>query len=104
MSERDWQHQVAAFMCRHELEHSATTHMLDLVSEVGELAKELLLATDYGREPLKSSGAILEELGDTLYSLLAVAETCGLNAGDALGLALEKYEIRLNFHDRAGSQ
>lgn len=103
MSGRDWQCRVAAFMRRHELEHSATIHMLDLVSEVGELAKEVLLATDYGRERPVSSSGLRDELGDSLYSLLAVAEVCDLNADNALEGALEKYEDRLNLHDQAGS-
>ncbi len=103
MSEGNWQQRVAAFMRRHELEHSATVHVLDLVSEVGELAKEVLLATDYGAEGLASSSGLLEELGDSLYSLLAVAEVCDLDADDALARVLEKYENRLNRHRKSGS-
>ena len=44
------------------------------------------------------------ELGDALYSLLALAEACGADAKDALNRALEKYEHRSTKHGGAGSE
>ncbi len=104
MSGPDWQHQVAAFMRSHQLHHDPPTHVLDLVSEVGELAKELLLVTDYGRQPFRPTDALLTEYGDALYSLLALAEVCGLDTDEALRSALEKYERRLAERGEVGSQ
>lgn len=43
---------VARFVESNDLEISVPARLLDLVSEVGELAKEVLKATRYGREPL----------------------------------------------------
>lgn len=103
VNENDWQRQVSAFMDRHELHHDPATHALDLVSEIGELAKELLLITDYGRQPFDPTSGLLSEFGDTLYSLLALAEVCGLDPGQALCRALEKYERRLIERGEAGS-
>ena len=37
-----FQNQVAEFVSRNELEFSADNRLIDLTSEVGELAKELL--------------------------------------------------------------
>lgn len=104
MKGKGWQHEVAVFMDRHQLEHDPMTHALDLVSEVGELAKELLLATDYGRRPSQLGEGILEEFGDVLYSLLALGEACDLDAGEALRTALDKVERRLARGGEAGSQ
>jgi threonine synthase len=41
-----WQERVAALARRHSLLHDPATHALDLASEVGEVAKEVLLAAD----------------------------------------------------------
>ncbi len=104
MNERCWQEEVAVFMRRYQLDHDPTTHVLDLASEVGELAKELLLTTDYGRKPFQLERGFEDEFGDILYSLLALAEVCGVDAGEALRSALEKYDGRLARGDGAGSQ
>jgi len=100
----DWQRQVATFACRHNLLHDPATHVLDLVSEVGEVAKEVLLATDYGRKAPQLCPGLAGELGDALYSLLMLAEACGVDAGSALDTALEKYERRLVERGEAGSK
>ena len=91
----DWQRRVSDFACHRDLLHDPITHALDLASEVGELAKEVLLATDYGRHAAQFRPDLAGELGDALYSLLALAEVCGVDAEDALGEALEKYERRV---------
>jgi NTP pyrophosphatase (non-canonical NTP hydrolase) len=99
----NWQRQVATLVRRHDLLHDPATHALDLVSEVGEVAKEVLLATDYGRQVPKFRPELSGELGDALYSLLALAEACGVDAGGALGATLAKYECRLTERGEAGS-
>jgi threonine synthase len=99
-----WQERVAALARRHSLLHDPATHALDLVSEVGEVAKEVLLAADYGRQAPQFRSQLADELGDALYSLLALAEVCGVDGDGALGAALEKYERRLDERGEAGSQ
>jgi hypothetical protein len=46
---------VAAFVEEYGLEAPIHARTLDLVSEVGELAKEILEGTDYGRTPFEAS-------------------------------------------------
>jgi NTP pyrophosphatase (non-canonical NTP hydrolase) len=99
-----WQQQVADFARQHDLLHDPATHALDLMSEVGEVAKEILKATNYGQRPLQNTANLLDEVGDALYSLLALAESCGVDADIALNSALGKYERRLGEHEAAGSQ
>jgi NTP pyrophosphatase (non-canonical NTP hydrolase) len=104
LRDNDWQRQVAEFMRRHKLNRDPATCALDLVSEVGELTKELLVATDYGQHPSQFGSGLLEEFGDALCSLLALAEVCDVDADEALRGALRKYERRLAERGEAGSQ
>jgi NTP pyrophosphatase (non-canonical NTP hydrolase) len=99
----DLQTEVARFMLRHHLQHDVRAHALDLVSEVGEVAKEVLLATQYGRQPSRPRPELADEIGDALYSLLALAEVCGVDAEDALRASLQKYERRTEQRGDAGS-
>jgi threonine synthase len=100
----NWQDRVVAFARRHGLLHDPATHALDLVSEVGEVAKEMLLVTDYGRRAPQARAQLADELGDALYSLLALAASCDVDVGSALIAALEKYERRLTERGEAGSK
>ena len=100
----EWQREVADFMRRHNLLHDPATHALDLVSEVGEAAKEVLLATDYGQRPAQFRPEMADELGDALYSLLSLAEICGVDASSALDAALRKYGRRLAERGGTGSE
>ena len=68
--------------------------MLDLSSEVGELAKEVLKATGYGTRPRAPTPSMEEELGDCLFSLLCLSESLGLEARPALEKVLPKYQRR----------
>ena len=99
----DLQRRVARFMHRHRLQYDGITHMLDLVSEVGELAKTVVEGSDYGRREVACGSRLADELGDTLYSLLALATVLDLDAGEALVDALDKYEGRIIERGRPGS-
>ncbi len=97
------QQAVAEFVTAHGLETSTEARLLDLVSEVGELAKEALKATGYGREAFAPTEAWADELGDTLFSLICVANGTGIDLETSLRAALEKYEQRLRLRGAAGS-
>lgn len=97
------QAQVGQFLSQYGLGHSPQIHALDLASEVGEIAKALLEASDYGRAPLRDSAALGEELGDAFFSLLALAESLDLDLEEALRAALDKYERRLDRKGHTGS-
>ena len=93
----NWQQQAAEFAEKQNLTHPPGVYALDLMSEVGEVAKELLLATGYGDRPFTPppSLPLTLELGDALYSLCQLATSAGVNLDTALTLALEKYRQRL---------
>ena len=92
------------FLKRHGLSHTPRIHTLDLVSEVGEIAKALLEASDYGESPSQSTLALEEELGDAFFSLIALAESLDVDLDTALEKALAKYESRLAKRGHCGSQ
>jgi NTP pyrophosphatase (non-canonical NTP hydrolase) len=99
----DSQRDVERFMLRHDLHYDAAAHVLDLVSEVGELAKLVLRAGDYGHRPLDDDVDFSNELGDVFYSLLTVATVLDVDAGEALQRALRKYEERIQERGGPGS-
>lgn len=95
----DEQRTVATFIEEYELQTQPAFRVLDLVSEIGEIAANVTESTDYG----ESSDALEiepDEIGDALFSLLALVDSLDIDAGDALDTSLEKYRARL---DETGS-
>jgi NTP pyrophosphatase (non-canonical NTP hydrolase) len=91
----DVQQRVARFVAAHGLEAAVEYRLLDLISEVGELAKEPLNATAYGCTPFVANAAWADELGDVLFALACLANTTGVDMQAALEAALAKYERRI---------
>lgn len=72
----------------------AENRILDIQSELGELAKEVLKSTNYGKKELVITKELELELGDVLYSLLTFANENGVSIEKCLDGALAKYEKR----------
>lgn len=100
----DLQQTVATFVADHQLPTGVEARLLDLVSEVGELAKENLTASQYGRQPFAPTSDWAAELGDVAFSLICLANTTNVDLNDALNAALEKYRQRLSQTGNAGSR
>lgn len=100
---REEQQRAASFARSHGMTMDPWVRFLDIDSELGELSKEILKATDYGGKPAAPTEGMKEELGDCFFSLLCLAEALGLDAGRALDGALEKYEKRCAATGRMGS-
>lgn len=99
----NWQQQAVHFAQQHQLQHTAPVHALDLMSELGEVAKELLKATQYGEKPAQFRPTMAEELGDLLYSLCLLAEAVEVDLDTALQKTLAKYEQRRQNKGHVGS-
>ena len=70
-----WQKSASNFAEKHNLTHSAGVYAIDLLSELGEVAKEILIATEYGKNPTPQfDQKIAGELGDVLYTLCLLAK------------------------------
>ena len=98
------QRKVGQFTTAHELQVSTVVSLLDLVSEVGELCKEYLVQTNYGRK--ENSGRSVpsdNEIGDVVYSLAVVGNCLGVDLESCLDLTLDKYKQRLSAVGHPGS-
>ncbi|MBQ7307372.1 MAG: MazG-like family protein [Clostridia bacterium] len=74
---------------------SPQIRMLDIVSETGELTKEIIKGCNYGESEFKVSYDLKMELGDTLYAILSFCNENQINSQECLEMALEKYKQRL---------
>jgi len=99
----DEQRRVARFVDDHDLACPPSHRLLDLTAEVGELAADANDATGYGAAP-EAFSVERDELGDTLFALLALCNELDVDASAALDESLAKYERRLAESDDPGSE
>ena len=92
---KELQESVRKFCDQRKLNCRPTERVLDVISELGEVAKEILKSGDYGKKPPEKSDAIREELGDLLFSLMALANELDIDLEASLDDALKKYESRM---------
>ena len=97
------QERIKTFVQDNKLETSLEHRMLDLMSELGELNKEVLKASKYGKESLKLTETFADELGDVGFSLLCIANQTNLNLEACIQNALSKYQERLKQSGSASS-
>ena len=86
---------VKKFIKDNNLDLTIESRIIDLVSEIGELAKEVNLSSNYGKIAISKSEKINEELGDVYYSLLTEAEYFEEVISKILKITIEKYQRRL---------
>lgn len=103
MDLHDLQQTVAEFNQLHGFSLSPSSRLLDISSEVGEIAKEFLVTSRYGSMELQLTNELEEEIGDLFYSLLSLADETGVDMQKALNSALEKYEDRIDSKGTMGS-
>ncbi len=99
----NWQQQSTEFAQKQNLTHAPSVYVLDLISEVGEVAKEILLATEYGARPFTPPETLSGELGDVLYSLCLLATAVNVDLDEALTATLQKYAARQQAQGDIGS-
>ncbi len=100
---KNLQTKVAEFITANGLDTGAEFRALDLVSEVGEVAKEILKMTDYGKAEARPREELKGELGDVLFALVALANQLDVDLEEALEIVLDKYALRLE-KGSAGSE
>ena len=88
----------------HKKPMPASARLLDISSEIGELAKEVLKASNYGTTDFSVTEDFEMELGDVLYSLLSLANETGVNSEKALDKILAKYKARIEKKGSMGSE
>ena len=98
-----FQQKVADYVDAHDLRTGAEHRLLDLVAELGELSKEALKATGYGRRPFIPDEKWDDELADVFFSLVCLANSTAVDLEKGLDAALAKYGERLARRGDAGS-
>lgn len=77
--------------------------LMDIQSEIGELAKEYLKHSKYGTSEFELEEDFKMEFGDVLYSMLSLAEEVGIDANECLTKVIDKYQARINKNKSMGS-
>lgn len=98
-----FQNKVQDLVDAFDLRTGVEARLLDLQSEVGEVAKEALKATRYGREPFSPTSGWRGELADVFFALACLANATSVDLETALDEALAKYRARLAARGDAGS-
>ncbi len=92
---KEIQKRVRKFNTENKLAMPIEHRVLDTVSELGEVSKEILKMSNYGRKKLKPNNEIQSELGDVFYSLIGIANHFDIELAEALNDVLNKYTKRL---------
>ena len=105
MIDSSLQTMVSGFVNEYGLETSVEIRYIDLVSEVGELGKEILKISDYGTgtADLRATDDLVQEIGDVVFSLACMANTLGVDMEKALMAAIQKYKSRFKETGNIGS-
>lgn len=77
--------------------------LLDIESEIGELAKEYLKSSKYGTRDFEMIDDFKEEFGDVLYAILSLSNELEISAEECLDIALEKMKKRMEKNNSFGS-
>ncbi|MFB6145476.1 MAG: MazG nucleotide pyrophosphohydrolase domain-containing protein [Candidatus Nanohaloarchaea archaeon] len=94
---------VKEFNEKLDLEMDPELRVHDLISELGELSKEILKTKDYGDSEYEVNEDIEDEFGDVYYCILSLAAELGVDPEEALRSSLEKYRKRFEEKDSVGS-
>lgn len=97
------QRQVEKFFEKNNLGGNTAFRLLDLVSEIGEIAKDATKSAEYGEKP-ENLEVKEDELGDALFSLLAVANDLDIDIEEALEQSITKYNERIQEKGDPGSK
>lgn len=100
---QDIQEKVNELIKKYNLESSTEIRFIDLVSEIGELGKEILKGNDYGKKNFSNTDNIEFEVGDVFFSLICVANDLNIDLTKALDKVLNKYENRFSNNGHIGS-
>jgi NTP pyrophosphatase (non-canonical NTP hydrolase) len=95
MTIQELQKRIRDFSTEHNLNSAPEYKILDTISELGEVAKEMLKMTDYGKKKAEFRDEMKLELGDLLYSVTTIANSLDVDLEEAVNSVLVKYEKRL---------
>lgn len=97
------QKEIRELVEKYRLETDVVSRYIDFVSEVGELGKELLKGSDYGKEKFEITDNTKSEIGDAFFSLLCICNSLQIDANEAIKEVIEKYTNRFEEKGNIGS-
>lgn len=100
---KEIQEKVNDMIKKYSLDSSIEVRFIDLVSEIGELGKEILKSNDYGKTEFLKTNNLESEVGDVLFSLVCIANKLDIDLKDALDGVIEKYNSRFLEKGNIGS-
>lgn len=99
----DIQKTVNEMIKKYSLESSIEIKFIDLISEVGELGKELLKGSDYGKRKFINTDNLESEIGDVLFSFICIVNSLNIDLKEAFDKVIEKYNSRFLENGNIGS-
>ena len=104
LSVQEMQEMVSQMVKKYDLETSPEMRYIDLTSEMGELGKELLKGSNYGKESFSKTNNLESEIGDTIFSLTCIANSLEVDMSKALKVVIQKYNNRFEKKGSIGSE
>ena len=99
----DYQKTAQEFIEKYGLTVEPYPRYTDLVSEIGELGKEMLKASNYGAGDIAVANELALEFGDVLFSLACLANNLNIDMQQAFADAVDKYRLRFEKSGQIGS-
>lgn len=87
----------------HKKPMSVHARLLDIQSEMGELAKEYLKSSKYGSNDFSVTEDFKEEFGDVFYAILSLANELEINVEECVDVSLNKMKVRMEKKGTLGS-
>lgn len=94
---------VSKFIENYNLKCGINIRYMDLITEIGELGKEIIMSCDYGKQEHIKTDNLENEMGDCLFSLFALCHELNIDAEKALISSLSKYKERFLSKGEIGS-
>ena len=98
------QQETAQMAKDYELCTDPMTRFADLVSEVGELGKELVKVSDYGKNAVTANEKISMEMGDVMFVFALLANELGLDISACFDMTRKKCQERFEANGHIGSE
>lgn len=100
---KEIQKEINEMIKKYNLESSTEIRFIDLVSEIGELGKEILKGNEYGKKEFSNTDNLESEVGDVLFSLICIANGLNIDLKSALNGVIAKYNSRFLEKGNIGS-
>ena len=97
------QKSIKEFCSKYNLYSDEKISYMDLVTEIGELGKEIIKGTDYGIKQFDKTDNLESEIGDSIFSLICLCNRLDIDMKKALDSVIQKYTNRFEKKGDIGS-